>query len=228
MLSRRANALVGKAGDASTGAAEDLAAEAVEEFLERVDGWLAEPARVAPEAQAVHLLNLCFLHAKTRWIDERGWAARQEPVESEGEGDDPPRRTAVFEPSFVEALEARQDSQKSLLKLGEVLGELAPVRLLAFICIERPQHLERAMVDACGRQLSRGCDETWKLLTEARTDEALLADPPEWKRRIACILRSDKPLGLLTPQDLKKAVNYLDQNVRRAREDLARRLAGSR
>ena len=185
---------------------------------------MAQPFAVAAEAQAMTLLNNCLRHARTRRVRERMRTIVDE---------DPPEHYLSKDvPSLEAPVETKAEAEETAAfnhrNLEQAVKLLTPARRLVFVALEAPDRLDRSMLEAASKAVIRNLDEAWKLLEEARRDDALHEDGPEWRRRIAAVLRTVRPLGTLSEQELKTAVNYLDQNLKRAREDLAKVLGGRR
>jgi len=223
-LCRRARQVSRELGDRAPGDELDLAAEAVREFLQEFERWMAQPCAVAPEAQAMTLLNLCLRHARTRRVRERMRTIVDEDPLSNYPSSDAP----TLEAPADKKTEAEETATFDQHRLYQALKLLTPVRLLVFVALELPDRLDRSMLIGAARAIVRNMEDAWTFLEVARCDQALRGDGPEWKRRIAAVLRSARPLGTLPESEIKTAVNYLDQNLKRAREDLARALVGRR
>src|SRR4051812_9244654 len=121
-LCRRARAVARELGDQPE---DDLAVEAVGEFLQRFEEWMAQPTAVAAEAQAMTLLHDCLRHARTRRVRER----MRTIVDEDPLTKYPPTDVPAVE-TLVDKAEAREAAASNQRNLDQAVKLLTPVRRL--------------------------------------------------------------------------------------------------
>lgn len=211
------------------GNAEDVAAELFQEAAERflVGGrrFLSQETRISQERHERYALSQFALHAATalgrkhgpKKIDRRVDAIRV--LETRGPDRDAPQPT----PEDALGDEERHALLRQLFTFRD--GD-NPRRHLAVLALEHPAWVERADFERVvgyrkggARGLPRPVDETWRHFAGGR-DSEVASRPTEWKRFVAELLLLEGPFRTAGADDVRRAVNNLENLVKRATLEL--------
>jgi hypothetical protein len=206
--------------------AEDLFQAVLSEFIQQArEGFFDQAAYKSFEAQVRTLLAQCLLHQRTAaWRKDR--ISRAEVAHQEGDEEAEPldKLPSPSTPS-ADQLQLALDAPKVL---AAVRGMENPARRLLLLALYFPDLLTREDLEAAAR-FRRGGGEAvrrpvalaWKLFQQHRGRSALVMDETRWKETVTEILRFDGPLGSAPRPQLLRAINTVEKQVARAREELA-------
>ena len=204
--------------------AGDLYQGTVERFLRDGRDKLAQPTRTSPEQHERFVLGLFLRHEATDRYRKDGpgrydRAADLDRVltarDAAGAGGGPD-----------DALEEQERQAEGRARLSRLAGE-SPRRYLAVLAVHLPAAVAlRDFRSVAGYKkggataFPRPVEETWTAFAAGRDSRALVSDPTEWKRFVAWLLLLEGPFADADAKQLRRAVNTLENLVRRAIGDL--------
>lgn len=199
--------------------ADEIYQEAVLEFLDRLDTWMQQEARVSVQAQARALLATCVRHAETRAVRERRRLAALPDT------DDALER--LTEPtSFVDSREATDlvDAVRAGTTPPNVLCLLS-LRLPALV---DPLDAERAKAWTRGgaNAVPRPLPEAWGIYVDGRGRPFLVADDAGWKDHVAVAWYTDGPVERVSGETIRGAAAKVERYANRGADDLRAALLG--
>jgi len=203
--------------------ADEAYQRVVEEFLQKLEHWLQQDAKVDVVAQAKTLMSYCLRHVETQEIRER----RRRVTLTETEDGDALERLA--EPV------APTDDAAAAEVLHQIRRSTSPPCALCLLSLRLPAVVERddayrakTWKKGGANAVPRALDEAWGLYATGLKRPALVADDPAWKDHVGVAWYTEGEVEALGEAERSTAASKVERYAHRGAEHLRQALLGQR
>jgi hypothetical protein len=203
--------------------ADEVYQRVVEEFLEKLERWLQQDAKVDAVAQAKTLMTFCLRHVETDEIRER---RKMQGVPELEDGDGLERLAKPVAPN---------DDTAAAEVLRQVRGSTSPPCALCLLSLRLPAVVERPDAERAkawnkggSKAVPRTIEDAWGIYATGRERPELVADDMRWKDHVGIAWYTDGAVDTLAEADRKAAAAKVERYANRGAEDLRQALLGRR
>lgn len=195
--------------------ADEVYQRVVEEFLEKIERWLQQDARVDVVAQAKSLMTFCLRHVETDEVRER---RRRRELPDDEDGD-------ALEPMVDPVAPADHAAARELL--AQVRASTSPPCALCLLSLRLPAEVgeadaERAKAWRKGgsNAVPRPVPEAWDMYASGLARPWVVADDIAWKDHVGIAWYTEGAVDALTETDRQAAAAKVERYANRGAEDL--------
>lgn len=201
--------------------ADEVYQRVVQEFLEKLERWLQQDARVDVVAQAKSLMTYCLAHVETNELRDRR-RRREHPDDEDGEALG--RMTEPVEPVDIAA------AREVLIQLRACTS---PPCALCLLSLRLPATVEegdaeraKAWKKSGSKAVPRALNEAWGIYRSGLMRPDLVADDIAWKDHVGIAWYTEGAMESVNADERRLAAAKVERYANRGAEDLRKALLG--